>query len=68
MASVEVDIPFYVGSVEALCLKDPLFDLIIGNVPGGRGSDSSNSEWEVVTAALLERKSGVATGIPNHLR
>ena len=30
MAKVEVDTPFYVGTVEALCLRDPLFDLIIG--------------------------------------
>ena len=50
MAKVEVDLPFYVGNVEALCLQDPLFDLIIGKVPGARRSDVSNPEWEVVTA------------------
>ena len=26
MAKVEVDTPFYVGTVEALCFQDPLFD------------------------------------------
>ena len=50
MAKVEVDTPFYVGTVEALCLQDPLFDLIIGNVPGARRSDDPNPEWGVVTA------------------
>ena len=29
MAKVEVDTPFYGGTVEVLCLQDPLFDLII---------------------------------------
>ena len=50
MAKAEVDTPFYVGTVEALCLQDPLFDLIIGTVPGIRRSDDPNSEWGVVTA------------------
>ena len=50
MAKVEADTPFYVDTVEALCLQDPLFDLIIGNVPGARRSDNPNPEWGVVTA------------------
>ena len=50
MAKAEVDTPFYVGTVEALCLHDPLFDLIIENVPGARRSDDPNLEWGVVTA------------------
>ena len=50
MAKVEVDTPFYVGTVEALCLQDPLFDLIIGNVPGARKSGDPNPEWGLVTA------------------
>ena len=60
VAKVEVDTPFYVGTVEALCLQDPLFDLIIGNVPGARRSDDPNPEWEVVTAvaARAQARSG----------
>ena len=50
MAKVEVDTPFYVGTVEALCLQDPLFDLIIRNVRGAERSDDPNPEWGVVTA------------------
>ena len=55
MAKEEVDTPFSVGTVEALSLQDPFFDLIIGNVPGTRRSDDPNSEWEMMTA--------VATGV-----
>ena len=50
MDKVEVDTPFFVGTVEALCLQGPLFDLIIGNVSGARRSDDPNPEWGVVTA------------------
>ena len=57
MAKVEVDTLFYVGTVEALCLQDPLFDLIIGNVPGARRSDDSYPEWEVVTTMATRAQS-----------
>ena len=50
MAKVEVDTSFHVVTVEALCLQDPLFDLIIRNVPGARRSHDPNPEWGVVTA------------------
>ena len=36
IARIEVDTPFYTGTFEAICMKDPLFDLIIGNVPEAR--------------------------------
>ena len=54
MTKVEVDLPLYVGTVEALCLQDPLFDLIIGNVPGARRSDDPNPKWGVVTAVATK--------------
>ncbi|XP_022095014.1 uncharacterized protein LOC110981615 [Acanthaster planci] len=36
VASIDVDTPFFVGKVEALCMDNPLYDLIIGNVSGAR--------------------------------
>ncbi|XP_033726122.1 uncharacterized protein LOC117315829 [Pecten maximus] len=32
MAKIDVDTPFYVGKLEAMCMKDPIYDLVIGNV------------------------------------
>ena len=60
MAKVEVDTPFFVGTVEVLCLQDPLFDVIIGNVPGASRSDDPNPEWGVVTAVAtrVQARSG----------
>ena len=35
-ARIKVDTPFYTGEVDALCLDDAVFDLIIGNIPGAK--------------------------------
>ena len=42
IARINVDTLYYVRVVEALCLLDLLFNLIIGNVPGG-GSQMTQS-------------------------
>ena len=52
IAMIKVDTPFYFGTIEAMCMKDPLFDLIIGNVPGARKPIVPNPEWGVVAAAV----------------
>ena len=36
IARIRVDAPLYTGTVKAICMKNPFFDLIIGNVPGAR--------------------------------
>ena len=51
IARIEVDTPIYTETVEAMCMKDPLFDLIIGNVPGVRKPNDPSPEWGVVAAA-----------------
>lgn len=37
LALVDVDTPFYTGQVEALCMDNPVYDLIIGKIAGARG-------------------------------
>ncbi|XP_069119292.1 uncharacterized protein [Argopecten irradians] len=32
LAKIDVDTPFYVGELEVMCMKDPIYDLVIGNV------------------------------------
>ena len=34
IAEIKVDTPYYMGVTKAICLRDPLFDLVIGNIPG----------------------------------
>ena len=47
-----MDAPYFTGTVEALCLQDPLFDLIIGNVSGARKPDDPDPEWNMVAAVV----------------
>ncbi|PIK56830.1 hypothetical protein BSL78_06232 [Apostichopus japonicus] len=46
-ANVAVDTPFFTGSLKALCMKRPVYDLIIGNVPGVRGPENPDPDWSV---------------------
>ena len=41
IAEIKVDTPYYTGVTPAIYLRDPLFDLIIGNIPGARNPDDS---------------------------
>ena len=52
IARIEVDTPFYTGTVEPMWMKNPLFDLIIGNVLGARKPNDPNSELGVVADAV----------------
>ncbi|XP_071479832.1 uncharacterized protein [Diadema antillarum] len=45
VARIDVDTPFYVGKVNALCMKTPLYDLILGNLPGVREPDNPDPDW-----------------------
>jgi len=42
-----VNTPFLKGQVRAVCMRKPLYDLIIGNVPGV--SDVSEAECHAIT-------------------
>ena len=34
IARVSVDTPYYKGELEAMCMKAPIYALVIGNIPG----------------------------------
>ena len=40
LANVEVSTSYFSGVLEALYLKDPLYQLIIGNISGAREPDN----------------------------
>ena len=40
LAVIDVDCPFFTGKTEALCMKDTLYDLVIGNIDGSKLSMS----------------------------
>ena len=45
VATILIDTPYYVGSVSALCMNDPVYDLILGNVPGVREPTNPDTSW-----------------------
>ncbi|XP_064103315.1 uncharacterized protein LOC135213265 [Macrobrachium nipponense] len=44
-ASIDIDTPFYTGKVNALCMKEPVYDLIIGNLEGARNHLDPDEQW-----------------------
>ena len=51
IAKIEVDTPYYVGEVEALCVQEQVADLIIGNITGAREADNPDPEQKLAAAA-----------------
>ena len=60
-ANVEVSTLSYSGTMEDLCLKDPLYELIIGNIARSRDSDDLDETWCVKAAAITRSQSGIST-------
>ena len=63
IARIDVDTPYLKGQVEAQCLPDPIYDLVIGNVPGARAADDPDPSWQdheacVVTTRRQDEKAG----------
>ena len=56
IAKIEVDTPYYVGEVEALCVQKPVADLIIGNITGAREADNPDPEWKLAAAAITQAR------------
>ena len=60
-AKVEISTPYYSGTVEALCLRDPLYQLIIGNILGARAPDDPDETWCVEAAAVTRSQARKST-------
>ena len=60
-ANVEVSTLYYSGTMEDLCLKDPLYELIIGNIARSRDSDDLDETWCVKAAAITRSQSRIST-------
>ena len=60
VVKVYVNTPYYTGWLKAACLKDAIYDLIIGNIPNARDPMNPDTEWEdagaVTTRAQAKRE------------
>lgn len=64
IARLFVDTPFYKGDVDALVFDSPIYDLILGNIPGVRQPLDPDSNWEpedIVSDKQVDQSSGVQT-------
>ncbi|KAM7311781.1 uncharacterized protein ISCGN_008688, partial [Ixodes scapularis] len=57
--------PFFSGEVTALCMESPLYDIILGNMPGVRAAADPDPEWDAEPAAEESRpETDVRNGEP----
>lgn len=55
VAKVKVSTPYYSGEVEAWCMVNPIYDLIIGNIIGARSPDDPDGDWSLPVQAVETR-------------
>lgn len=47
MALLDIDTTYFVGQVEAWCMDNPIYDLIVGNIEGARDPSTPYCSWEI---------------------
>ena len=47
VAEILVDSPYFKGRIEALCMSQPIYDLILGNIPGVREPNNPDVNWDM---------------------
>ena len=52
IAEMKADTPYYTRVTQAICLRDPLFDLVIGNIPRARNPDNPIPGVETCATAV----------------
>ena len=52
IAEIEVDTPYNTGVTQVICLRDPLFDLVIENISGARNPDDLVPDVKTCAAAV----------------
>jgi len=57
VAEIEIETQYYTGKVRAVCMDNPLYDVIIGNVPGVSDGDNTRLKAQaVVTRAQAKQQ------------
>jgi len=45
IALVSIDTPYYSGEVSVMCMQNPIYDVIIGNIEGARDPNCPDVDW-----------------------
>ena len=56
VANIFVDSPYFKGMIEALCMRKPIYDLILGNIPGVREPNNPDVNWDMGNLVKVRSK------------
>ena len=56
VAEVYIDSPYLKGRYEAQCMGNPVYDLIVGNVPGTKSPDEMDQKWQANAVETRQQK------------
>ena len=56
VAEILVDSPYFKGKIEALCMSKPIYDLILGNIPGVREPNNPDVNWDMGNLVKVKSK------------
>ena len=54
LAKIHVETPYYTEIVEAMCIDKPMYELILGNIPGA--TKQPNTAWKMEAGAIVTRR------------
>lgn len=57
LAQVDIECPYYTGTVYAICMEEPIYDVLIGNIPGALPLQDIHSTPETSISAVETRAS-----------
>lgn len=58
VANIFIESPYFTGTTNAMCMRDPVYDIIIGNIPGAKNADAQNEDIISETRQDVEAEVG----------
>ena len=59
LAHVTIDSPYFIGPVEAVCMTDPIYDVIVGNIPQARDPGNPDPKWTCEDNTISRQKTNL---------
>jgi hypothetical protein len=58
VANIEVQTPYFTGTTKALCMRNPVYDIIIGNIPGAKCVEVQEEDRTAETKPKIQPEVG----------
>ena len=58
IAKVYIDTPYFTGSASCLCMENPVYDIVIGNIDGARDAKDPLLTWKAPPGSIPNLKTG----------